>query len=166
MAELSSLAFGVGTLASVFNIAGTITGSVEGVLSRRLELKIKSTEQSLGTLAELLVLTKNISEDDLALAVKTYWSAVAQITLVMNDTSTRNPFLLTLSQQILELSKISSAAQACTVLDAVSEDIEMLSQILTMYVCPFASSEDIVDYHKRLLGWRQTRASSPSLSVA
>lgn len=131
------LALGVIDLAGRFIVAAdaiTRIGTGKGDRSRISDITIEETQQFLRNLGELLVQTKNISEDDFALAVRTYWSAMAQITLAKQNATNHALFETRGRRERMKTSTATISRNACIVLNAMSWDIKMLIEILTMCV--------------------------------
>lgn len=108
----------------------------QGILIRQF----KDTEQSLRMLGDLLAQTKNISEIDLALAVRAYWSAVAQIAILKQGATARyfrsmaKSSRVSLASRQTEDSLEARYRQASCDVDLVSKNVETLRRILIMYI--------------------------------
>jgi hypothetical protein len=97
-----------------------------------LEQEVHNVEQSLHNASELLSTTRGISETDFSLVFETYKSAIVQVTLLKQD-------LANVSLPILKrIGYKKRFNKALSDLTSVSDDVEDLCRILTMYVCLFA----------------------------
>ena len=173
------LASGLATVANLYHYTATIYSryhSDQNTWNRKLFYQIKDTEQSLRMLGELLMQTKSISESDLAIAIRIYWSAVTQITVVKQGTAAR--YFQSMDFQPMTISSRVSrpfrqtesytevmCRQAWCEVNTVSKDVEILRRILIMYVRLFMTPEGIANDSKRLLGWSRARSSSQSLNI-